>query len=66
MFIKDLKPGDRYVTQDSTGTVYTFESIRCQDGYAAVTYRLPGGTRQTYGTRPMSTVVRLDNINEGV
>lgn len=66
MFIKDLQPGDRYVTQDSTGTVYRFESARIQDGYAAVTYTLPGGTRMTYGTKPMSTVVLVDNLAERV
>lgn len=66
MFIKDLKPGDRFLTLDARGTVYRFESARIQDGYAAVTYTLPGGTRMTYGTKPMSTVVLVDNPAERV
>lgn len=65
MFIKDLNPGDVFVLPES-GTPYTFESIRMQDGYAAVTYSLPGGTRSTYGTRPFSTVYLLDNASERV
>lgn len=58
MFIKDLRPGDVFTTRDSM-TPYTFESARIQDGYAFVTYSLPGGTRSGYGTRPFSTVVLL-------
>lgn len=57
MFVKELTPGQMFTTPDTHGTVYRCESVRVQDGYAFVSYTVPGtDIRSGYPTRPLSTV----------
>ena len=57
MFVKELTPGQMFTTPDTKGTVYRCESVRVQDGYAYVSYTVPGtDIRNGYPCRPLSTV----------
>lgn len=63
MFVKNLTPGTRFVTPASAYTTeYVCESVRVQDGYAYVTYSIPGtDIRNGFPTRPLSTVTVIED-----